>query len=93
MCTGAPDTAIPKTGGPVRGDGRVGFGVARGFAVVRGRRTDVGVTPTSEPLTNLQNLGFVIRAAACRRVVVRPDPQRIAISVRSGTPNVGHVGA
>lgn len=31
----ALDPTIPKTGGPALGDGRVGFGVARGFAVVR----------------------------------------------------------
>lgn len=43
------------------------------------------VTPTAEPLTNLQNLGFCDRRRAIgARVAVSPCPTNIAISVRGG---------
>jgi len=69
----------------VRGDGRVGFGVARGFAVVCDWRSDAGGTPTTKPLTNLQNLEFHNKRLGYGRVVVHPS---VAVAVRSGTRKI-----
>lgn len=71
-------------GRPVLGDGRVGFGVARGFAVVRDWRSDAGGTPTTKSLTNLQNLEFHNVRRGYARVVVHPSRMNFAITVRSG---------
>lgn len=69
----------------MRGDGRVGFGVARGFAVVCDWRSDAGGPPTTKPLTNIQNVEFHNMRRGYGRVVVNPGRMVIA---RSGKADI-----
>lgn len=96
-CTGRPERARTGPRSPFPEDGAAGTPAGAAAATDasasaspvallswRDRRTVVGVTPTSVPLTNLQNVGFYRRPAWDRRVVAHPARERSAISARSG---------